>query len=455
MPAPGNLGFETMGAAVGMADGWLVRGRSSAVEILGFGPNVTVGPIVAPVNLADPTTWTPTGATISGGAAADPDGQPTAYTIDAASGTALHGVENTTVALANGGRYGFACFVKPRASTWAALVLGAGTANETFAIVDLTVDAERVLLVSKGTGIAKASASIFKVANGWSLVTLYVETNAAILVKPGIFLPSDTALVCNAFGRRLYAWGAAIFDLPREGFEAFERAWLNDVFLRTLTIPDSAYPSTFLTSFPSPVGFEAFESGWGNFPFYSTISTSASATFDAGTPEVVEDLEEEWGATPFYTTIPGPVAATFDVSIPEAPEDFEDDWLTSPWITTLPAPVLADFDGDLGEGAEDFEEVMRDKVYSVDVGANNLVSASHGLIDGQTLYVVRPSGGELPSAFNATIRYFVVNSAPNTFQLAETLGGTPPTLGDPGIGVQKVRGDPSRYWNELDYNSTI
>lgn len=446
MPAFVDLGFETMGGAAGMADGWHVRGKFSAAEILGFGPTPTVGPVADP-NAFGGTGWTQTGITITADSTTDPDGATTADTLLEQGVAGIHADELPAEDLAQGARYGLSCFFKIGTRTFSALAWGLGTADESAAIFDLTNG--RVASTSRGGSISKASASIFALgSSGWFLATLYVTTSAAITgIKPAVTLSDGTALsYAGTGGLDVYAWGAAVFDLPRESFDAFERAWSNDDFLATLTIPDSAYPSTFLTAFVDPEGFEAFESAWSNFPFYSTISIGASASFDT-VPQSVEDFEIEWGATPFYTTIPGAVAATF------AGDSFENfDWLSL--ITTF-AGTLATFDGDVPENVEDFEEVIRDKSFEVDTIANNLVSAGHGLLNDQTVYVLRPYGGDIPSAFNPTIRYFVVNRTANTFQLAETSGGTPPTLGDEGIGDQAVRGDPSRYWNETGYNPTL
>jgi hypothetical protein len=455
MAVPGNLGFETVGGADGMADLWAVRGKVTGCARLGFGPAVTVGPAVDP-HAFNGAGWTKTGVTVAADASTDPDGNPTADQLTATAVVSYHTAEQPSTNLAAGGCYGIACYVRKVTNNYAALVWGAGTADESVAIFDLVNG--RVASTSRSGSISKASASIFAVGSSvWFLVTLYVTTSAAITgIKPAVALSNGTALSYFGGNLRIAAWGAAVFDMPRESFEAFERAWSNDDFLVTLTIPASAYPSTFLTSFVDPVGFEAFESGWANFPYLLALATSAAATFDT-TPETVEDFEDEWGATPFYTTIPGAVAATFDAGA-EAFEDFEDAWLTSPWITTF-VGTRADFDGDSFHpvgNPEDFEEVIRDHVFTVDVTANNLVSAGHGFANGTTVYVVQPDGGDLPSAFNPTIRYFVDNVTGNTFQLTTTFpGGTPPTLGDPGIGTQRVRGDPSRYWNELGYNPTI
>lgn len=457
MPAPTNLGFETIGAVAGMADGWHLRGKCTAVEILGFGPAVTVGPVTEPNAFGGGTAWTKTGLTVTTNVGPDPDGNTTADRLTATATTGIHAAERPSENLASGGRYGVACWFRRVTSLYAALAWGVGTANESVAIFDLTKG--RVVSTTRSGSISKASASILAFGTGgWFLATLYVATSAAITgIKPAVALSNGSALSYLGAGESANVWGAAVFDMPREGFEAFERAWLNDDFLATLTIPASAYPSTFQTSFVDPEGFEAFESGWSNFPFYSTISASAAATFDTP-PEAVENFETEWNNVPFYSTISGAVAATFGTTTPEAFESFAADWLTSPWEATIAVAVEAGFDGDSFhpvDNPEDFEEVIRDRVYTVDVMANNLVSASHGLVNGTTIYTVKPYGGELPSAFNPTIRYFVVNAATSTLQLSETVGGVPVTLGDPGIGEQKLRGDPARFWNELGYNTTL
>lgn len=449
-----NLGFETLGGAAGMAEGWHVRGRFSAVEIAAFGPVPTIG--IAQPHELDGMTWTPSGVTVSGDVDDDPDGATTADRLTETATTSTHADLPGFSDLVEDTSYGLSCWLKNETRGYAALAWGLGTGNETSAIFDLVNC--RVVSVSRSGSISEASATIFELGStGWMLATLYVTTDATILsIRSAIMLSNGTALsYAGNIANTILAWGVALYDLPREPFEAFERAWGNDDFLSTLTIPTSAYPSTFLTSFASPEGFEAFESAWTNFPFYTTIVLSASATFDT-TPEALEDFEEDWNNSPFYTTISGAVAATFDTS-PENFEDFEDNWLTSSWVTTIPAPVLATFDGDIPEAFEDFEEVRLDEVYTIDIAGGNLVNPSHGLAVDDTIYVVAPAGGVLPAGLNPTVRYFVVviGAMFDTFQISTTEGGTPIGFTDIGVGVQRYRSDPARFWNEGGYNSTL
>jgi hypothetical protein len=117
---------------------------------------------------------------------------------------------------------------------------------------------------------------------------------------------------------------------------------------------------------------------------------------------------------------------------------------------------LATFDGAGGAPlVEDFEEVVLDKIFTVDAATDTFTSNGHGLVNNDTGYIVPPAGGAFPTPLNPTVRYFVIASAANTFQLSLTQGGAAINITDAGIGIQRFRGDPARYWNETGFNATL
>lgn len=119
----------------------------------------------------------------------------------------------------------------------------------------------------------------------------------------------------------------ALFDPLAEGYEDFEDAWDNDLYLTVL-------PSGQVVICPFGGGAgEAFEAGWSNDRFVTSWAAvdSVTGSFD-GEPQ--EDFEEQWSSNQSYVRVWSGVtsaSAMFDRGTQNR-EDFEDDWNTASTI---------------------------------------------------------------------------------------------------------------------------
>ncbi len=113
----------------------------------------------------------------------------------------------------------------------------------------------------------------------------------------------------------------ALFDPLAEGYEDFEDAWGNDLYMTEL-------PSgqVVLCPFGGGAG-EAFEAGWSNDGFATSwdVVTAVTGSFD-GEPR--EDFEEQWSSNQSYAWAWAGVTSTsamFDGGAQNR-EDFENGW---------------------------------------------------------------------------------------------------------------------------------
>lgn len=113
----------------------------------------------------------------------------------------------------------------------------------------------------------------------------------------------------------------ALFDPLAEGYEDFEDAWDNDVYL-------TALPTGNVLTAPFGGGaVEDLEDGWSTVPYARAWEevTGATGVFD-GEPR--EDFEDQWRSNQSFAWSWGSVAASaarFDAGAQVA-EDFENDW---------------------------------------------------------------------------------------------------------------------------------
>ena len=113
----------------------------------------------------------------------------------------------------------------------------------------------------------------------------------------------------------------AFFDPIAEGFEDFEEAWSNDLYLTEL-------PSGQVITAPFGGGaVEDMEDGWSNDPFATDWSgvTAVTGIFD-GEPR--EDFEDEWRSNQSYAWLWAALTtqtALFDAGT-DPDEDFENSW---------------------------------------------------------------------------------------------------------------------------------
>ena len=119
----------------------------------------------------------------------------------------------------------------------------------------------------------------------------------------------------------------AFFDPLAEGYEDFEDAWNNDIYLTEL-------PTGQVVTAPFGGGaVEDMEGGWSNVPFSTSWAEVAAVTgqFD-GEPR--EDFEEQWRSNQSYAWTWAAVTsstAMFDAGA-DSNEDFENDWTAASTI---------------------------------------------------------------------------------------------------------------------------
>ena len=119
----------------------------------------------------------------------------------------------------------------------------------------------------------------------------------------------------------------AFFDPLAEGFEDFEDAWSNDIYLTEL-------PTGQMVTAPFGGGaVEDMEDGWSNVPYATEWADVAAVTglFDA---EPREDFEEQWRSNQDYAWAWADVTAStamFDAGA-DSNEDFENDWTAASTI---------------------------------------------------------------------------------------------------------------------------
>ena len=113
----------------------------------------------------------------------------------------------------------------------------------------------------------------------------------------------------------------ALFDPLAEGYEDFEDAWDNDIYLTEL-------PTGHVVTAPFGGGaVEDMEDGWSNVP-YATAWEDVAGVIGLFDAESREDFEEQWRSNEAYAWVWADVAgviAGFDGGA-QTVEDFENDW---------------------------------------------------------------------------------------------------------------------------------
>lgn len=77
------------------------------------------------------------------------------------------------------------------------------------------------------------------------------------------------------------------------------------------------------------------------------------------------------------------------------------------------------------------------KTVTADNTTDIFTSASHGLANNSVVYFTN-SGGSLPTGISALTKYYIVNTATNTFQISATLGGSVLNFSTNGSGTNTV-----------------
>jgi len=152
--------------------------------------------------------------------------------------------------------------------------------------------------------------------------------------QPG--LAEHWTLTTSVAGQRIAGFG----PVPEEAWEGFER-WFE---LLTLALFD-----------PLAEGYEDFEEAWSNDLYLTELPSGQviTAPFGGG---AVEDLKDGWSNVP-YALDWSAITATTGIFDGEPREDFEDAWRNNQafaWLWALVASQAALFDGG-GDADEDFE----------------------------------------------------------------------------------------------------
>ena len=141
---------------------------------------------------------------------------------------------------------------------------------------------------------------------------------------------------------------AGFAPAPHEAWESFEH-W----FELALAFADGALAIAFFD--PLAEGYEDFEDAWGNDLYLTELPTGqiVTAPFGGG---AVEDMEGGWSNVPFATAWEE-VAGVIGVFDGEPREDFEEQWRSNQafvWAWELAVGVIANFDGG-AQTVEDYE----------------------------------------------------------------------------------------------------
>lgn len=176
----------------------------------------------------------------------------------------------------------------------------------------------------------------------------------------------------------------------------------------------------------------------------------------------IEDFERGWPTNEHYFTAFSQVAsatAAFSVTVFDPPngipvENFEGGWKdnqdyeftmgsTSPFVFQ-PGSVHV----------ESFEAVKADQLMSADHTASTFTAAAHGFSNGDqcSIYagtLLNGTAGLIPTGINSALTFFIINKTTNTFQIAQTSGGTAITFSDNGSGPLYVKANPALFWTNV------
>jgi hypothetical protein len=457
-----NGGFETPGAAAGSALGWVPRAKASLRLFCGFRSADADVAIAAPNDLSG-GTWTATQAPVLADAAVAPDGTTTASRVRDSLVAGEHNVALTTPrSFEEGKTYTFSAFVQAGTRTMMGLALdtGSGVGIVTFGLTAGDVEFLSDPIAGK---VSAWSAESVTLPDDWFLLSLSWTAEETFSGTPRVThingLTTGTTSYAGTI-QHFYVWGVSLFEGELHDAEGFD--W-DDAGGLAIAEADRV-AATWDDGTETPASVEGFERAW---PFTSsgyllTISGGEACQFEnaepplTGIPAAVEAFELGWATTSWAETIPTRVFALFDgaTGATEEVEDFEEGWFDNEsWVD---AGVLSacDFDSTPGTPEQDFENVLRDVQVAAASGPNTFTATAHGLVDGDTVYW-RTIGGDRPAPLVHTLVYYVVSAAADTFQLSLTAGGGAIDITTDGTGEHFVRGDPARFWNELDYNESL
>ncbi len=450
MSAPTNLGFETSGGRAGLAASWSVYTKQIGYEIAGYAGTNLLNPIVASIDLEDPS-WTPVNAIVSNNELGAPNGSATANIIYDDTTNDVHGISLATGPFVADTSYTFGCYFKADSITYAALALYLGS-SIAYAIFDI-IDG-RTLSFGSVSPIEAVSAVVVDVGNGWFRVSIsFTPTSEITSAYLTIAASSVSSIAYAGTDGKLQAWGAFFHEGVLENREQFEHGWLeNEVLSATI---DTSELATYETDFIAPAQVETFETRWNNYPLVDGISLAEAAVYDSA-PEAAEDFEEGWLSNESITqTIVSSALAEYNSTL-DSTEEFEMEWLSNENITqTIVSSTSASYDGANAEAVEDFEEVLLDReIVDVDASTDILTITAHGFVGTNVVYSLN-IGGAYPGGLYKTTPYWILVIDVDHVKLSKTQAGAAVDITSAGEPNRYLRGDPSRYWNSGDYNSTL
>ncbi len=450
MSAPTNLGFETSGGRAGLAASWSVYTKQLGYEIAGYAGTNLLNPIVEPIDLEDPS-WTPYNVILSNNEPGAPNGSATANLFYDDATNDIHAIIIASGPFVADTAYTLGCYFKADSLDCAALVI-AGDIPLAYAIFDVANG--RTLAFGNTSPLGPVSAVVVDVGNGWFRASISFSPTSDLASAYVSIATSDGSNVIYAgSGDKLLAWGAFFYEGVLEEHERFERGWLeNEVISPAIDAPEFAI---YETDFVDPAPVETFETGWNNYPLVDEISLAEAAVFDS-TPEAVEDFEEGWLTNESVTqTIVSSSLAEYNSTL-DGTEEFEMEWLSNENITqTITSSTSASYDGPNAEAVEDFEEVLLDReIVDIDTSTDILTITAHGFVGTNVVYPLNV-GGVYPGGLYKTTPYWVLVIDVDHIKLSKTQAGAAVDITSAGEPSRYLRGDPSRYWNSGDYNSTL
>lgn len=394
MPAPTNLGFETVGPRAGWANSWSLRSRMSARLLASFARNEF--PTLTEPNALDGFHWTPDSIAVITNTTTAPDGTMTADALRDNAVNSKHFIRRTSaIAFEAGKSYTFGFFAKKNTHNYVGAYFDLGGGNEVNSAFDVSAfnPTGRVAVAGTPAGnIDKVSSEIIDApgvgGGGWKICATTFRMSANQSFTPGIIMISNPLGSLSYVGAvtEVWVWGVFLFE---------EQA----------------------------AGVDDFEAGWGNSPYLLALDNPTEAIFPSGEidPFLYEGFEKYWGNTPYLTTVVGTSALFDNDSTPETPEDFEEGW-GQPFYTTIPASVDCDFGDDNDEAHENGWGNGIKKIQSVtfDIGLNQI---SLGRVPADGTQVQLLAAINLPSPLMAANAYYIKWVSPTVAQLALTAGG--------------------------------
>ena len=295
-----------------------------------------------------------------------------------------------------------------------------------------------------------AEVSVVTGPGGWARVSVAFRL-VDDAVSFGLSATSDYGVLLfdNALGLPEYAgagrsadfWGFFAYEGDPELAETYaSEAWVGSVYLSALATVSYA---TFPAAGPDTT-YEGYDR-WA-VPYLEDLDGYLADASFAGSG-ATETYASGWGTDNYANENAAVVFATFGGGAET--ETYAVGWGTDGYIDEVPSPTEATFSADLALDAETYAPAYPEVPFDAVPATDRLNATANGLNDGVRGWVAvfgHVAGAQLPTPLSAHVRYFVVNSTANSFQISLTEGGAAVDITDAGVGECYFVPDPARYW---------